>query len=132
MNQEMIKACAALAKLISADERMKKLDEAKKAYEESKEIKNLLAEYNVQQIALAEEYKKDTRDEEFIGIINKRISELYTMISENPVMRSYMDAQEDVNALMEEVNSEIQFFITGQRPCSHNCASCSSNCSGNK
>ena len=130
MNGEITKACAALAKLIAADERMKALDDAKKVYEESAEIKNLMAEYNVQQIALAEEYKKDTRDEEFIGIINKRISELYTQISENPVMVGYVDAQEAVNALMEEVNSEIQFFITGTRPCSHNCSSCSSNCSG--
>ncbi len=130
MNGEMTKACATLAKLISADERMKKLDDVKKIYEENKEIKNLMAEYNVQQIALAEEYKKDTRDEEFIAIINKRISELYTMISEHPVMVSYMEAQEAVNALMNEVNSEIQFFITGERPCSHDCSSCSSNCSG--
>lgn len=132
MNAEIVKACAALAKLISADERMTKLEGAKKAYEESSEIRNLMAEYNVQQIALAEEYKKDTRDEEFIGIINKRIAELYKTISENPVMKNYIEAQEDVNALMDEVNSEIQFFITGQRPCSHNCASCSSNCSSKK
>lgn len=129
MNKEMLNACAELAKLISADERMKKLDDAKNEYEADSEIKKLMAEYNVQQIALAEEYKKAERDEEFIGIINKRIGELYNMISENAIMKKYMDAQEEVNALMEEVNSEIQFFITGERACSHNCANCASKCS---
>ncbi|MBQ7820787.1 MAG: YlbF family regulator [Clostridia bacterium] len=128
MNKEILKACAELAKAIGADDRMKRLDLAKAAYETDSAIKNLMAEYNVQQIALSEEYKKETRDEEFIGIINKRISELYTLISENPVMVEYMDANEAVNALMNEVNSEIQFFLTGERPCSHDCSSCSSNC----
>ena len=51
------------------------------------------------------------------------------MISENAIMKKYMDAQEEVNALMEEFNSEIQFFITGERACSHNCANCASKCS---
>ena len=63
MNKEMLNACAELAKLISADERMKKLDDAKNEYEADSEIKKLMAEYNVQQIALAEEYKKAERDE---------------------------------------------------------------------
>lgn len=129
MNKEILKACAELAKAIGEDERITKLDEAKAAYETDAEIKNLMAEYNVQQIALAEEYKKEVRDEEFIAIINKRISELYTLISENAVMRAYMEANDEVNALMNEVNSEIQFFLTGERACSHDCSSCKSNCS---
>ncbi len=128
MNKEILKACAELARVIGEDDRIRKLDEAKAAYETDAEIKNLMAEYNVQQIALAEEYKKETHDQEFIAIINKRIGELYTIISENPVMRAYMEANDEVNALMNEVNSEIQFFLTGERACSHDCSSCSSNC----
>lgn len=129
MNKEMLKACAELARHIGEDDRMKKLDEAKAAYENDAEVKKLMAEYNVQQIALAEEYKKETKDDEFIGIINKRIGELYELISKNPTMTAYMEAQEEVNLLMNEVNSEIQFFLTGERPCSHDCASCASKCS---
>ena len=130
MNSEILKACSELAKLISKDDRLKKLNEAKSAYENSSEIKKLMAEYNVQQMALAEEYKKEKRDEDFIKIINGRIEELYNEISTNRIMRDYMDAQESVNAFMNEVNSEINFFITGERPCTHDCSSCSSHCSG--
>ena len=130
MKKEVLKKCEELAELLKQDERMMALAEAKKAYEESSEIKRLMMEYNVQQIALTEEYKKDTRDEEFIKIINNRIEELYNAISNDPVMKNYINAQEEVNLFMQEVNSEINFFITGDRPCSHDCSSCSSNCSG--
>ena len=130
MKKEVLKKCEELAELLKQDERMIALAEAKKAYEESSEIKRLMMEYNVQQIALTEEYKKDTRDEEFIKIINNRIEELYNAISNDPVMKNYINAQEEVNLFMQEVNSEINFFITGDRPCSHDCSSCSSNCSG--
>ena len=130
MKKEVLKKCEELAELLKQDERMTALADAKRAYEESAEIKRLMMEYNVQQIALTEEYKKDTRDEEFIKIINNRIEELYNAISNNPVMKNYISAQEEVNLFMQEVNSEINFFITGDRPCSHDCSSCSSNCSG--
>ncbi len=130
MKKEVLKKCEELAELLKQDERMIALNDAKRAYEESAEIKRLMMEYNVQQIALTEEYKKDTRDEEFIKIINNRIEELYNAISNDPVMKNYINAQEEVNLFMQEVNSEINFFITGDRPCSHDCSSCSSNCSG--
>ncbi len=132
MNKEILEACKNLANHISRDARMEKLRAAEDEYNKDSEIKKLMAEYNVQQIALAEEYKKDTHDAEFIEIINKRIEQLYKEISEKPVMVKYMEAQEDVNALMNEVNSEIQFFITGSRPCSGNCSSCASKCSEEK
>lgn len=132
MKKEITEACAALAKLIGADERMVRLHNAEEAYNSNSEVKKLMAEYNVQQIALAEEYKKETVDNDFIGIINKRITELYKEISEKPVMVEYMEAQEDANLLMNEVNSEIQFFITGSRPCSHDCSSCGAKCSEGK
>ena len=130
MKKEILKKCEELAGLLKQDERMIALAEAKKAYDDSSEIKRLMMEYNVQQIALTEEYKKDTRDEEFIKIINNRIKEIYNAISNDPVMKNYISAQEEVNLFMQEVNSEINFFITGDRPCSHDCSSCSSNCSG--
>ncbi len=130
MKKEILKKCEELAELLKVDERMIALSEAKKAYEESSEIKRLMMEYNVQQIALTEEYKKDTRDEEFIKIINNRIEEIYNAISNDPVMKNYISAQEEVNLFMQEVNSEINFFITGDCPCSHDCSSCTSNCSG--
>ena len=39
------------------------------------------------------------------------------------------NAQRMVNALMQSVNSDINFYAFGERPCTHDCSSCSSNCS---
>ena len=132
MNKETLNACKELAQLIAKDERIIALDAAKKLYEEDAELKKLMTEYNVQQLALTEEYKKDVHDEEFINIINKRIEELYNMISNSPVMIKYMEAQEEVNAFMNEVNSEITFFLTGERACTHDCSSCHSGCASKR
>ena len=37
-------------------------------------------------------------------------------------------AQEKLNALMQSVNSDIQFYAFGERPCTHDCSSCGADC----
>ena len=49
---------AQLGQAIKADARIAKMEEAKVAYEKDEDIQKLMLEYNAQQIALAEEYKK--------------------------------------------------------------------------
>ena len=60
--------------------------------------------------------------------IKKRIGELYNTIVGSPVYQEYMSAQEGVGELMNLVNDEINFEVTGERPsqsaCSGNCSSC--------
>ena len=63
-----------------------------------------------------------------IDAIQARIESLYHTIVENPILIAYNSATEAVNALMNEVNSEITFQITGERPCAHDCSSCGGGC----
>ncbi|MGN1128236.1 MAG: YlbF family regulator, partial [Candidatus Flemingiibacterium sp.] len=68
--------------------------------------------------------KKETQDTELIGLIEKRIHELYHEIMENENMVAFTKAQDVVNAFMAEVNGEITYQITGERPCTHDCSTC--------
>lgn len=125
---EIMELAAQLGQAIKADERIAKMEEARIAYEKDEEIQKLMLEYNAQQIAMAEEYKKDPVDQQIIEAIEHRLDEIVSAVTSSPVFVMVNEAQEVVNKLMSEVNSEIEFQITGQRPCTHDCSSCGSDC----
>ena len=119
---------AQLGQAIKADPRVAKMNEAKEAYDKDENLQNLMFEYNMQQVALGEEYKKETPDKNVIEAIEKRLDEIVAAVTNNELFIALNAAEEEVNALMQEVNAEITFQITGQRPCSHDCSSCGSDC----
>ena len=128
MTTEILKLAKELGKLIAASDEVKAANAAKEAYETDKTVQACITEYNAHNKALAEEYKKTEHDEALMTSIKKRIGELYNEIIGNPVYQQYMAAQEGVGELMNLVNDEINFEVTGERPsasaCSGNCSSC--------
>ncbi|MBQ8546727.1 MAG: YlbF family regulator [Clostridia bacterium] len=125
---EIMDLAVQLGQAIKADARITKMEEAKVAYEKDEDIQKLMLEYNTQQIAMAEEYKKETPDQKIIEAIENRLNEIVETVTANPTFVAINEAQEAVQALMTEVNAEIEFQITGQRPCAHDCSSCGSDC----
>lgn len=126
---EIMELAAQLGKMIKEDPRIKRFDEVSEKYERDTSIQMKVTEYNAHSAALAEEYKKTTRDEDVIAAIENRMRALYDEITENPLMAEYEEARLAVNQLMEDVNGEITYQVTGQRPCSHgDCASCGGGC----
>lgn len=125
---EIMELAAELGKKIKEDPKIIAMKKAEEAYNSDSKLQTLMVEYNAQSTALTEEYKKPEKDEEFIKRIQARINQLYHEITENPVLIEYQQAQEVVNALMNEVNSEITYQITGERPCTHDCSSCGGSC----
>lgn len=117
---------AELGKALKQDEKLIALDAARKAYEEDKTVQRLVIEYNVQQKAMEKATQNAEIDTHLIDMIQNRINELYTQITTSEAYVALEKAQEDVNALMNAVNSTISFHITGQLPssCTHDCSSC--------
>lgn len=116
-----------LGKTLKEDERLIKLEEAKKEYESNAELKKMMVEYDVQQKALEHEALKEEKDAQLIDIIQDRINTLYKSIVEHSAFIALNDAQIAVNELMNSVNNTIMFNITGELPsdCTHNCSTCS-------
>ena len=123
---EIFELAAELGKALKADERLVKLEEAKKAYEENKTLQRNIVEFDVQQKALQQEMVKPEKDTMFIDVIQKRIDELYKMITEDEAFVALNDAQAVVNELMNSVNTTITYNITGEMPssCTHDCSTC--------
>ena len=117
---------AATVEALKEDEKLIRLEKAKKAYEEDYDLQKCLVEYEVQQKAMQAEITKPERDTLLIDVIQKRIDTLYRQIMDNPVFVELNDAQAEVNELMNAVNNTITFAITGEEPssCTHNCSTC--------
>lgn len=119
-----------LGKALKKDEKLVRLADARKKYEEDPDLQKMMVEYEVQQKALQGELTKDERDTMFIDVIQKRINELYDAIMNHPVFLELNEAQADVNELMNAVNNTITFEITGELPsCTHDCSTCGGGCS---
>ena len=127
---DIFEIAAQLGKTLKEDERLVRLENAKKAYDASPDLGKMMLEYEVQQKALENEVVKPEKDMHFIDIIQNRINELYKSIMEHPVFVELNEAQQVVNELMNAVNSTITFNITGEIPtdCTHNFSTCGGGC----
>lgn len=125
---EVMELAALLGQKIKEDPRVVEMTKAQEAYEADAELQKQIMEYNAQSQALSMEYKKEIPDNELIGMIEKRIHTLYEEIMGNEKMVAFNKAQDVVNAFMAEVNGEITFQITGERPCTHDCSTCGGHC----
>ena len=127
---DIFELAAELGKALKADERLERLEAAKNAYVSDAELQKSLVEYEVQQKALQGEIVKDERDTVLIDLIQKRIDELYKMITEDADFVALNDAQTEVNELMNAVNTTITYNITGEMPssCTHDCSTCGGGC----
>lgn len=128
LTPEMKAAVAALGELVKADARNLAIQRAIDEYEHSEDLNNLIAEYNTQQDLLADAYAKGEADDDFKAAIQTRIDSLYDSITTHPVYTAYIEAKQAFDALTTEIYGELQYVITGQRPCTHDCSSCHSNC----
>ena len=125
---KIMELAAQLGQVIKEDERIAKMNEAREAYEKDEKIQGLMMEYAAQQNALAEAYKLDANDTNVISAIEGRLQAIVAEVTASDVFVNLNNAQEEVSKLMEEVNGEIEYQITGHRPCSHDCSSCGADC----
>ena len=114
---------------IAKSEQIKNLEAAKAAYQSNATLQQMLSEYETHRVLLGQEFSKEESeiDQKAIADIRARIEELSATISASELYRAFAAAQQAMNALMADVNAEIKFCITGERPseCTHDCSTCS-------
>jgi len=130
----IIELAHALGEEIAKSNEIKNLEAAKNEYERDAELQGKLSEYETERKLLGEEFSKesDKMDERAIADLRARIEELTKEICANDKYVAFANAQKAMNDLMAEVNAEIKFCITGERPssCTHDCSTCKG-CSSN-
>ena len=123
---EIFELATQLGKVLKEDDRLVRMAKAKEAYETDGELRTLMREYQVQQIALEKTAGQKDVEARFLEMIQDRINQLYDQIVAHPVYVELEAAQEEVNALMNAVNNTIMTQITGEESagCTHDCRTC--------
>lgn len=125
----IIELAHALGEEIAKSEEIRNLEAAKAVFEADAELQSKMSEYETDRMLLGQEFAKNTdeADQEAITKLRARIEELTAEITSNANYISFSVAQQQMNSLMADVNAEIKFCITGERPseCTHDCSTCS-------
>lgn len=124
MTEQVMQAAHQLGDLIKNDPVTLALNAAMEDYERSEELMALIGEYNAHQELMMSSAQAAGEDENLREKLTSRMEELYNAVVEHPVYKGYNDAKEAFDALYAEVIGEIQFGITGERPCAHDCSTC--------
>ena len=119
-----------LGEAIAADPIIEEYKAAKAAYEADATLRDALYEYETQRSILGEEYQKPDgeRNEGLVALARERMEELAKQIVASEEYRDYTSAEQEVNRLMQEVNSEISRIVFGEAPCTHDCSTCHAAC----
>ena len=117
-----------LGEEIAKSDEIKNLNETKNVFDANEDLQAKMREYEADRILLGQEFAKENgeADEKAIANLKARIEELTKEISTAPEYIAFATAQKAMNDLMAEVNAEIKFCITGERPstCTHDCSTC--------
>ena len=125
---KIIELAHTLGLAIAESDEIKALEIAKDAYEADADLQAKLSEYETDRKLLTEEFIKEDNDakEAAVAKLRAHMEALAAEIVVNDKYVAFTSAQAGVNALMAEVNAEIKFCITGERPstCTHDCSTC--------
>jgi cell fate (sporulation/competence/biofilm development) regulator YlbF (YheA/YmcA/DUF963 family) len=112
-----------LGELIQASDEMARVKKAEIAQEADENAQDLLKEFNMQRMNLARDMQKgDISREDAIAKNNASFDE---MLEKSDIIKEYIEAKKEFDALVNQVNQILNFYITGQDPnCTHNCSTC--------
>ena len=125
---KIIELAHVLGEEIAKSDEIRALESAKDAFQADLELQKMMSEYEAERRALGEEFAKSAEesDKNVIETLKKRLEELSGEIVKNENYAKFAAAQQAMDALMADVNAEIKFCITGERPstCTHDCSTC--------
>ena len=121
--QEVLLKARGLGEAIQSSEEMKKVKDLELAQENDEEAKALLQEFNLNRMNLARDMQNGKLKRE--EAIQKNNEAFDAMLKKSQVIADYIAAKNEFDALVNQVNQIINFYITGQDPnCTHDCSTC--------
>lgn len=125
---KIIELAHLLGEEIAKSDEIKNLEAAKEEFQSDAELQNKMSEYETERMLLGQEFAKDPSDadQRAIADLRARIEQLGSEIGSHSKYIKFAEAQRAMNALMADVNDEIKYCITGERPsdCTHDCSTC--------
>lgn len=125
---EILTKARELGQAIVDSEEYKNLKALEEKQENDEEAMALLVEYNNVRKALAEEINGGEVNDERMAQIRLELEECYEKVMSHPTISAYNEAQQKFGAVVQQMNSILTYFMTGEISggCSGNCSGCSS------
>ncbi len=129
---EIIEKAKELGHLLKDSDIVKEYIAAKTAYEQDRQIQELLGQFNLHKMSMAMLSKQDHPDEERIADHEKQLEEVYGKIMETELMVDFQKKSERVETIIGNINNIINLYVSGGSTggCSGSCSTCGG-CSGN-
>lgn len=97
--------------------------------EKNETLQNLIGEFNIKRMNLNNEVQKEDKDDNKVKELNEELRACYETIMKNEDMIAYNNAKEELDAVVNNINSIISLCLDGQDPATCEPSSCSSDCS---
>ena len=120
---DIIEKTRELGEMIQASEQMKKLKEKEAQQAQDEDAKTYMMEFNMKSMNLARDMQngKITREE----AVKQNNEAFEHMVSHCQPIKEYVQAQQELDKLVKQINDVLTFYITGKEPgCGHDCSSC--------
>lgn len=112
-----------LGEMIQQSPEMQALNAADAAQAADAEAQELLKAFNLKRMNLVRDMQSEkiTREE-----ATKLNSDAFAeMVESSATIKAYVEAKKDFDAVVQQINGVINFYITGQDPnCTHDCSTC--------
>lgn len=99
--------------------------------EKNEELQKKIGDFNIKRMNLENATSEEEKDQEKIKELNDQLRALYDEIMANPVMVEFNEARQEVDKLLNDINSIISMSAQGADPetceisdCTGNCSSC--------
>ena len=113
-----------LGEMIQSSEEMKKVKNLEILQENDDNAQELLREFNLQRMNLARDMQSGKISRE--DAVKKNNEAFDAMIAKSETIKNYIEAKKEFDALVNQINQILNFYITGQDPnCTHDCSTCS-------
>lgn len=112
-----------LGEMLQNCDEMKAYKAAEAAQKQDEETQNHMSEFNLKRLNLARDMQNGKISREAaVEENNKAFDEL---CQKAPLIKEYVDAKAEFDAVVNKVNQIINFYITGQtEDCTHDCSTC--------
>lgn len=124
-----------LGAAIQQDQRYIRYAKAKLANDNNDELQKAIGEFNVIRLQLDGELELEDRDEKKVSELNEKLRSLYSSIMSSPEIVEYNSAKDELDNMLNDINSIIIKSVEGEDPAtceagSSSCGGCCSSCSG--
>ena len=112
-----------LGELIQNSEEMKAVKAAELAQAEDENAQTLMQEFNLNRMNLARDMQSGKVSRE--DAIKKNNEAFDDICNKSETIRNYIEAKKNFDAVVNQVNQILNYYITGQDPsCTHDCSTC--------